>query len=207
MKLDKRLFIWLLFAFIIETVLLTLTHEYGHYVVARYLGYDASISYGSTNWWVHTAPQHPINPADDFYITLGGLCQTMMTGIIGSVLLFYFRKSFESANQLSIRQWTLVFVSLFVVRPVVNIVVGLGRYVFTGEFSKRGDEIKIAHYLQIPELMVLTIVAIIGAAIVSLIIFKFIPVKQRLTFIASAVLGGSTGYVLWLVLLGKYILP
>ncbi len=206
MSIDKRLFIWLFIAFIIATIIGTLTHESGHYIVAKCLGYDAGINYYST-WWAKSSPNQVVNPSDDFWFTLGGPIETMLTGTIGLVFLFSFRKSFASATKLSSGQWFLVFVSLFWLRQTANLVLWVGGYFFTGKFSQRGDEIILAHYLQLPDWTISTLTAIIGTVVLTIITFKFVPTKQRPTFIASGLTGGITGYVLWLVLFGKYLMP
>ena len=83
----------------------------------------------------------------------------------------------------------------------------LGGYFIKGTFSTRSDEIRIADYLQLPNWTVISLTAIAGALILYIVIFKFIPLNQRLTFMAAGLLGGIAGYVFWLVLFGKYILP
>ena len=50
LKFDIKLFAFLAVAFIISTISGTLSHEYGHYAVAKYLGYSSKVSYGYTNW-------------------------------------------------------------------------------------------------------------------------------------------------------------
>ncbi|WP_312075913.1 hypothetical protein [Chryseobacterium sp.] len=50
LKFDFKLFLILAFTFIIMTVVGTLTHEMGHYAVAKYFGYNARIDYQSTRF-------------------------------------------------------------------------------------------------------------------------------------------------------------
>lgn len=47
---DKKLFFYLIVGFIITTIIGTVSHEFGHFAVAEYLGYDAKISYAYTNY-------------------------------------------------------------------------------------------------------------------------------------------------------------
>jgi hypothetical protein len=206
MSLDKRLFIWLFIAFIIATVIGTLTHECGHFIVAKCLGYDAWLHYGSTGWKA-SSPNQVVNPSDGFWILIGGPFETMLTGTVGLALLFSFRKSFDNAIKLSFGQWFLIFVSLFWLRPTANLVAGLGRYLINGNFFNHSDEIKVAKYLKLPDLSISILTAIIGAIVLTIVIFKFVPANKRLTFIYSGIAGGITGYVLWLVLFGKYLIP
>lgn len=46
--MNLRLFLFLAVGFMFFTVFGTLSHEFGHFAVARFLGYPAKISYGST---------------------------------------------------------------------------------------------------------------------------------------------------------------
>lgn len=203
---DKRLFIWLTIAFIIATVIGTLTHECGHYLVAKAFGYDATIHYGSTGWRP-LSPEQSVSQTDGFWILLGGPLETVLTGTIGLLLLFLFRKSFDEVENLSFKQWLLIFVSLFWLRQTANFIGWVGLYFINGKFSARSDEIRLAEHFNLPDGTISITTAIIGAIVLTVIIFKFVPLKQRLTFITSGLAGGLTGYYLWLTLLGKYLLP
>ncbi|MFA6571341.1 MAG: hypothetical protein WCT77_08900 [Bacteroidota bacterium] len=203
---DKQLFLGLFFAFILATIAGTLSHEFGHYLVAKYLGYNATINYASTQWR-HININEQIPSVHYLLILIGGPIQTMLTGTIGLILLWIFRKSFYNTERLSIVQWCFIIISLFWLRQTANLVTWIGGYFYTGHFSTRGDEIRIALYLGLPFWSLSVLTAIIGAFILALIIFKIIPGKQRLTFVISGFTGGITGYILWLVLLGKYIMP
>jgi hypothetical protein len=204
--MDKKLFIVLIFSFIAATIIGTISHEFGHYIVAKYFGYEARINYAAT-FWHPPDPGDPIVTGSPVAITLGGPVQTMLTGTIGLCLLFFFRKSFFTVEKLSLKQWIMIFISLFWLRQTANFSSWLGGYLLKGEFSSRPDEIRIANYFDLPSGMVITVTAIIGALILAVITFRFIPVKQRLTFLAAGLSGGIAGYVFWLVLFGKYIMP
>lgn len=235
LNFDKRLFIWLSITFVLATVIGTLTHECGHYIVAKSFGYDANINYMSTSWTDKTNSEFmdstyskyqteilsnkdfpekekymqlsKIHRQNYFWIILGGPLETILTGTIGLVFLFSFRKSFDKVTKLSFRQWFLIFISLFWMRQTVNLITWVGGYIVKGEFSQRGDEIKLAHHLNMPEWTIATLTAIIGAIILSIIIFKFVPKRQRLTFFTSGLVGGTIGYIFWLELFGKLIMP
>jgi hypothetical protein len=47
----------------------------------------------------------------------------------------------------------------------------------------------------------------IGLIVLAIVVFKFIPKQQRLTFLIAGLLGGMSGSYLWMDLIGKYILP
>ena len=76
-----------------------------------------------------------------------------------------------------------------------------------GKFSQIADEIKLTKYLNLPVWLISAGTAFIGTIVLSIIIFKYVPKKLRVTFIISGLLGGIIGYVLWLELLGKLLMP
>ena len=203
---DKKLFVGLFLAFISATVVGTLSHEFGHHIVAKSLGFKAKISYGSTSF-EPTNQNKIVNATEDFYVTLGGPLQTLITGTIGFILLIIFRKSFVTKTKLLSWQWLVIFLSLFWLRQTACFFMRIAVYLIKGKLSNNGDEIDIASYLQLPNLTIEIITAIIGIIVLSIIIFKFIPPSQRLTFIISGLNGGMVGAILWLSLFGKYILP
>jgi len=232
---DKRLYIWLLISFIAATVIGTLSHEGGHYAIAKYYGYNAHINYMATHWEqseedkflqsvyekhskeLASGEKFPesekfnhiraVHRRHNLWIWLGGPLETMLTGTLGLMCIFLFRKSYHNKEKLSFIQWLLIFVSLFWLRQTANAVVWFGHYLFTGTLSQGGDEIYLAYRFHLPDWGLITATALIGAAVLALIIFKFIPARQRVTFIAAGFTGGIAGYILWLELFGKYILP
>lgn len=66
---------------------------------------------------------------------------------------------------------------------------------------------KISTYLNLFEGTVSILLGIIGLLILSVVFFKIIPIKYRLSFIFSALIGSFIGYVLWMILVGPLILP
>lgn len=204
--MDKRLFIKLFLSFIAATIIGTLSHEFGHYIVAKYQGYDASINYRAT-FASSPDPNNPIVPNSSIAMTLGGPIQTMLTGTIGLILLFFYRKNFYQAAKLSLGQWLIIFLSLFWLRQTANFCTWLGGYFLNGNFSSHGDEIRIANYFDFPTWTVISITAIIGAFVLAIITFKFIPSRQRTTFLTAGLFGGIAGFYFWLIQFGKYIMP
>jgi hypothetical protein len=232
---NTRLFSILVAAFIVSTTIGTLSHEGGHYVVAKYFGYHPRIHYASSDPGDNevidsleaTYQKHQKEFEEDLpfpgkdrcqqleqkayrnelWILIGGPLQTMLTGTIGLILLFAYRKSFLVRHTLSSWQWVIVFITLFWLRQSANFVLWLLDYLATGEFSARSDEIRIALELGIPFWSLTAITGTIGLAILSIVHFKFIPPKQRMTFIASGIAGAVAGYILWLHVLGPKLLP
>lgn len=234
---EFRLFVWLTLGFILFTVIGTVSHESGHYIVARCFGYQAKIHYGSTSvdWYspqerefLTTVTQkyrtqiqlHKPFPEKDqldkicnrlenqaILVTIGGPLETILTGTIGLILLLILRKRYFSSERLSFWQWFIVFITLFWLRQAANFAVGVGTYIIRGSISHRGDEFNLDRYFHLPIGTLWVVTAIFATAILLIVIFKFVPIKQRLTFMAAGIAGGVTGYLFWLVLFGKMIMP
>ena len=194
--------IFLSFTFILFTAIGTVAHECGHFLASEFFGDEATIHY---KYCSHLCPHnHPHRHA--IFFILGGPLQTVLTGTTGFFLLFVFRKSFDKAARLSVGQWILIFISLFWLRQTANFIIHLGAYVLTGKLHRR-DEWAISRALHLSGWAIPAATALIGVVILAIIIFKFIPLSQRFTFVISGIIGGTLGYFCWLVWLGKYILP
>jgi hypothetical protein len=203
MNFDIKLFIYLSLGFIVATIVGTLSHEFGHYIVAEGLGYDASVDYGST----HIEHYNLVPPLHRFWITFGGPIETILTGSVGLLLILRCRNSFVASQELTGRKWIMVFVTLFWLRQLSNFVWGWIGFLKKGKFSARADESKLDRYLGLPGETFITISAICAVIVLLLVIFRFIPKSQRFVFLVSGLIGGISGFYLWLHLLGKIILP
>jgi hypothetical protein len=201
-----RLFFYLCLGFIAATIIGTLSHEFGHFLVARSMGFDPRINYAMT-WLTESGSARTMTDREAFLFTLGGPLQTLLTGTTGLVLLVLFRRSFFAVERLSFGQWLVIFLSLFWLRQVANLVGWLVNYLRTGQFTRRADEIKLSETLHLPLGFLLVITAMIGAIISAIVIFKFIPLHQRFTFILSGLVGGVVGFALWMGILGEMIMP
>ena len=236
-SIDLRLFVLLAIGFIAFTIIGTVSHESGHYIVARCLGYEARINYKSTylfskdttneafiksHWQLYHKQikakqkfpdqgrwdslmlkrQH-----DNFWFTLSGAFQTMLTGTIGLILLFFFRRRYFSSDKLSFLLWLLIFITLFWLRQAANFFVGVANLILNGSTKSHSDEFILARYLNFPKWSISLITASIALIVLGIVIFKFIPLKQRLTFILAGLVGGVSGFLLWLVFFGKFIIP
>lgn len=200
-NINKRLLFFLSLAFITAAIIGTISHEFGHYMAAKLLGFNAHISYAMTTF---TNASQPMTDKQEFWIILAGPLQTMLTGTIGLLLLLASPKPKE---ELSVKQWIIIFVTLFWLRQPANLVMCILYILFTGKFPENGDEVRLDNYLHLPGLLILIITAIAGIFILSFIVFRFIPLKQRHTFLLSGIIGGISGYIFWLVLFGKVIMP
>ncbi|MGB1247984.1 MAG: hypothetical protein ACPG4Z_03805, partial [Chitinophagales bacterium] len=102
-------------------------------LVAKVLGYDTILHYGSMNWYKDGIDAELITSTkDDFLVTLGGILQTIMTGIIGLILAIYTKNKWL--------KWTGIFLALFWSREIVNLVIGLFHGIFLDKNFFGGDD-------------------------------------------------------------------
>ncbi len=203
MKLHPKLLLYLTTAFIAATVVGTLLHEGGHFMVAEGLGHEASVHYG----FVSFGDRGSVTNDHSFFILVGGVVSTLAIGTTGLILLYVHRRSFANATALSVRQWVAVFLSLFWLRQLFNGSFGLWRYLHKGTFRSRGDESRIDRYLNWPYGTTLLPTAVIGLVVLAVVCFVVVPRAQRATFLLAMALGCSAGYYLWLVEFGAVLLP
>lgn len=202
-EFDKKLFAFLCIGFITATIVGTLSHELGHFLTAKYLGYGAEINYASTS--IHVPRGETMFASDSFWISFGGPFLSMLAGTTGFILLFVYCQSYYSTEQLELRHWALIFLALFWLRqPALFLLNSIGNL---SANKQHIDEIKIANSLQLPGLLILGLGGAIGIAVLLSVVFRFIPHGQRFTFMLAGAVGGITGYVLWMFLLGPVLLP
>lgn len=234
LNINYKVFFFLTLSFIIMTAVGTITHEIGHYVVAKYLGYKTEVHYKSTSiemdslisYFNETFNKHlfeiknnlyfpekekynaTLNKfrKDNFLITLGGPIQTMLTGTIGFTLLLVNKRKIIKENKVNFLGWVFIFMSLFWLRQVFNLFTSLVKFIYKGKIPHNGDEAKLALYLNLNIWTVEIITAFLGL-IVFFIVLKIIPQKLRFTFLLSGCIGGMLGFYLWLIKFGSYILP
>ncbi|MBZ9632637.1 hypothetical protein LB465_17805 [Salegentibacter sp. LM13S] len=231
---DIKYFLILTHAFIVFTAIGTVSHEYGHILVAKYLGYETTLHYGSMNYnsdlneeLVEIYIQNETAIENDGYfdkkneyengikklqsnglwITIGGPLQTILTGLIGLTILLI-RKSQIRAFGLKIIDWLAIFLSLFWLREVFNLVTSVGSEITSPVGSYfGGDEKFISFGLNLWEGTIPIILGFFGLLISLFVIFKIIPNRLRLTFILSGLIGGIIGFILWMDIIGPKILP
>jgi hypothetical protein len=234
-SLHKPLLLKLLLGVILLTVTGTLTHEFGHYIVARMLGYKAEIKYGMTTFYdahndsflqhIHTNYAKEVKhklpfPASNkywhlqaqqrkntFWILFGGVAQTTLFGSLGLLLLLLHKAKIQPhQNNIPVMLWMYIFMALFWLREPVNLLAGLGKLIYTG-VPPMFDEISLAHLLNWPSWSIAVLTGLLGMFIFGYILFRIIPAALRFTFFTAVFLGGCLGYILWLMLLGPIILP
>lgn len=243
----KPLFI-LIIGFILFTVIGTLSHEYGHIIVANSLGYNTKLHYGSMNYMPKgyledpdaialrdltkdyldiTYDLWPKNIKDrtkeynnilekrykseksnnDLLVSIGGPLQTVLTGTIGLLILIW-RRKYIFKNGMEILDWIAIFLSLFWLREIFNLVTSVGGELISPDGSWfGGDESYISQGLDLWSGTIPILLATIGFAIGIYVVFKILPKKIRLTFILGGFIGGITGFILWMNIIGPKILP
>ena len=217
--------------FIFITIFGTLSHELGHIIVAKNLGYETILHYSSMEWnndvkegiikfylkneSIIEKKQSFQNSVlyykkldkiyyDEFLIILGGILQTIITGSISFFLLIFYKR--KELGKISF--WSLIFISLFWSRQVFNLLKGILLFVFNKSDSFFwGDEQKLSIYLKLYNGTFSILLGILGCLILSIIFFKIIPYAYRFSFILSSLIGSFLGYMIWMVLLGPLILP
>ena len=217
-----KLLLCLSATFILFTVIGTLSHEAGHYIVAKFKGYKPAIHYGYTSFGNDPHDNEMVSMGknfsekeydrfvtlserDFFLITLAGPLQTILTGTAGFILLIIYRKQIIGSASLNFRQWLLIFFSLFWLRQVANAIAGVALKL--PAHGMQSDETTMAEYLHWSVNSLSYTAAVAGLIISLFVIFKFIPANQRATFILSGFVGGISGFILWLYILGPILMP
>ena len=247
-SIDIKHLIFFALGFIIFTIIGTVSHEYGHIAIAKSLGYETTLHYGSMNSY----PKGYSNDKDviafknltkdyvdvkydswpkelkdkaqeyknilekrywneksnnDLFITIGGTLQTTLTGTIGLLILIWRRKIICKKGMRTL-DWLVVFLSLFWLREVFNLVTSIGgELISPNENWFGGDELHISQELNLWSGTIPIILATLGIAVAIYVVFKIIPKKIRLTFILSGIIGGIMGFILWMNIIGPKILP
>lgn len=235
MKFYPRTFFVIVLAFVGFTVVGTLSHEYGHIIVAKANGFDTKLHYGSMSydnsgklkeyWDIYKGHKEEIENGVFFdgkpafekmekeltnashWVTWGGPLQTMIVGTIG-LLLLWFRSAKRKGEGFKTLDWIGVFLSLFWLRQIANLLYGVVAYLLFGrEHMFGGDEAKLAIGLHLPSGVFAITFGVLGALVGAFIVFVIVPKRLRLTFISGGLVGGVTGFILWLHILGPVVLP
>ena len=162
MVFNKHLSLLLISGFIITLLIGSLSHEFAHFSVAKLLNYNSKMNLSHTTWenpttknyidFINSNYQIEIDSGrdfpekeryiatkkqlakDNFWILLAGPFLTILTGTIGFVILVSHRNSFYKQNKLLLRQWLLIFLSLFWLRQPINFFLLIGKYLVSGKY-------------------------------------------------------------------------
>ncbi len=222
--------------FIAFTIIGTITHELGHYFAGKSLGLDCSIHYAYCHcvseteiegrrlgkelhstygkrelipdelWEEYQNLIEPSSGSNHLWVTIGGPLQTIITGLIGFFLLTLRR--INKVTEFVKADWLLVFLSLLWLREPFNLFLSVSKKIFFGRESYfGGDELKISRGLNLWDGTVPIIMGLMGSIICLIMILKYIPVSRRKDFIHGGFIGGISGYIIWMKILGPVILP
>ncbi len=229
-------FLFISLGFVCFTVIGTLSHELGHFAVAKYLGMiNIELHYSSVNYdnpmidyqrELYTKYEIQIREDKNFsekalyeelsssikykqiMVRAGGPIQTMLTGTIGLIVLILFVDKFKINGELKLIGWLWIFLSLFWLRQTANFLASFIFFIIKGfRWGSRSDEMALAHNLHLPIYSISVITGLIGILILLWIIFFYLPRNIARTFILGGLVGGVTGYLIWFIWFGKYILP
>lgn len=142
-------------------------------------------------------------------INLSFLLETMLTGSVAFILLVFYRNSLEMQGELKTRYWILIFLALFWLFESFIFVVWLLDYILKGNFVQSIPWRYVAYLFHIPQWLLVTLAGLIGFVVLATIIFRFIPFKQRFTFIISGIIGGGLSIFLcflWLYVIGPCLI-
>lgn len=233
-SIQPRLFALLTLGFVLATIIGTVTHEMGHYVMMKRYGFNPTIHYASASYGYnpeyekfsgfYEAHKEKIQSAEGspekeyfynrlqkqkrelFLITLGGPVQTMLTGTMGLLLLWFYRKRLYINNKLKPIAWIAVFLAFFWSRQVLNFLMSVPD-IFKERRYYRSDEPRISLYLNLPHWSFGMATAIIGAVLLIWVVFYVIPKQQRLSFLCAGLVSSALGWFLWMDVVGPVVLP
>lgn len=198
--IHKKHLIFLTIGFILFTIIGTVSHEFGHIIVAKSLGYDTTLHYGSMTYddshfkkrivKIYTENKTEIATGTSFQnkaeyekgvekltndillVRIGGPLQTIITGVIGLLIIYLRRKKIKEFG-LKLMDWLALFLSLFWLREVFNLIMSI-----TSEFINPngsyfgGDEKLVSELLNVWSGTVSLVLGVIGFVISVFIIFR-----------------------------------
>ena len=228
---NKRYFFLFVLSYFFFTPVITLHHELGHYLTAKYLGYNTSLHYSKTKWKnedrllyerILGENKLAIENGDNFsdkkkyddvvnklnsdnlVIFSGGVINTILFGFMAFIILIIRKRKKNHFNSFD---WAMVFITFFLIRQIYVFGFGVVNSLFNGSFLFKGDESKISYILGWYNGSLTSILGIISLLSLITITFKIIPKKIRRTFIAGSFLGGLFGFINWMFLVGPKLLP
>ena len=200
--LFMRLFFWLCIGFIVAVPVGTLSHESGHFLAARVQGLKAFLHYNSTSYSCTNPEGKAVN---DFLISAGGPVVTDLIFILAFVILLLRKSTISERGHLNLADWVIVFLSLFCLRNLFNIVMVILYCIIPGRGSS--DEQSLSRQLGMAHWVLPLVFAVISASVLAFVFFSIIPRRQRTVFNCATFWGSLIGYIIWFVFLGPLLLP
>ncbi|HLO71928.1 MAG TPA: hypothetical protein VK167_13710 [Flavipsychrobacter sp.] len=199
--------------FFIAAIVGTLAHECGHALVGEMVGFKTSVHYQYTSCENCYDAYNAAKDADTFRLyeyrlslfTWGGPAQTILTGLGGIIGLLVVRRK-QKIDAYNFRHLLLLACSFFISRNVFNEVFFWAKYLTTKQVPYRCDECKLLDYYNANPLIGHLLIFVAASTVLWWITFVLLK-KHRLQFIVWGGLGSLSGGLLWLYIIGKYILP
>jgi hypothetical protein len=192
-------------AFIAFTIIGTISHELGHIAVAKYLGYNTVLHYGSMTYESANGEEIPL--IDDILILIGGPLQTFLTAILG---IYYLagRRSIIKNEGMYWKDWLALFLGLFLLRELFNYLMNFTEvHLLQTKDHFTGDEAILSEVVLGQNASILPLInAMVSILGLSWLIFILLPKKYRFNLILSGILGGGLGFVIWMKLIGPLVL-
>jgi len=104
--------------------------------------------------------------------------------------------------------WLAVFLSLFWLRQVANLLVGFGMALWTGmPYYFGGDEYYISVMMGLHDGTIGLVTGFLGFLVAVFVVFYTVPRHLRFSFILAGFVGSTLGYIGWLHWLGPVLIP
>jgi len=200
---------WLYFfiAFVICVPIGTLSHEFGHYITGKSLGYESRLYYDRASFDTDAENEKYLEfyrkhrDAIDSDIDFDG--KTEYESYIEKIRLESFKITLGG-----VLDWIFVFLSLFWLRQIFNLAYSffIGWYYQIEKYCS-GDELKLALHLDLPSCSISYFLGVVGILICGVVTFIIVPRKYRLLLVSAGLLGSLIGYYLWMEVIGPITLP
>ena len=175
----------------------TVSHELGHVAAHRVVGYSAVLHYATTEW-----SEPPQTALDLGIASAGGPLQTIVTGTLGLLALWWFRKR----RVMDWKTWIATLAALFWSRELFNLLKGLLDFALSGYGPTIGDEYQLAAMLGWWRWSIQLPLGVIGLGVCCLVV-KWTPTDWRIPLIVGGIAGSLVGFAIWMKLLGPILLP
>ncbi len=199
---SKLFFVVSILGFFLSIIVGTISHEFGHIIVAKLLGYKTILHYDSMNWTKNGQDMEESAPIiHRILVNIGGVLTTVF---IGTISFIYINK-LQARNTLA--YFCALFFCLFWMRPIVNFGFGVMNYILQNGNLFGGDELQLSLLLNLPAGFFSILFAILAAFVCGYTFFFIVPNSQKIQFILAGCIGGIGGYIIWFIFLGKILLP
>jgi hypothetical protein len=179
----------------------TILHEFGHYIPAKFFGFEPVLHYGSTSY--NSTLDFPI-----FKKVIVVLCGPLINMSIGTCGFFILCRS-DRRKYYDIFAIIFTSITFFWSRQVVAFISDVIAPIFNKDIfiNNLSDEEKLSLLLNLPRQSVSMIFGIIGISICYYSVFFLIQNKLRVKFIFFGLLGSILGIYIWYMVLGPVLLP